>query len=59
MRLFTRDVLKKRNSALHKTIAKAEVVKNMLKLNLSNEIILKSTGLSIKEIEKNKRIMIN
>ena len=29
-----------------------EVVKNMLKLNLSKEIISKSTGLSIKEIEE-------
>ena len=35
-----------------KVEGKIEVVKNMLKLNLSNEIISKSTGLSIKEIEE-------
>ena len=35
-----------------KAEGKIEVVKNMLKLNLSNEIISKSTGLSIKEIEE-------
>ena len=35
-----------------KSEGKIEVVKNMLKLNMSNEIISKSTGLSIKEIEE-------
>ena len=50
--------LRDRNNQFHDAKAegiaegKIEIVKNMLKLNLSKEIISKSTGLSIKEIEE-------
>ena len=50
--------LKERNRQLDevkeegKSEAKIEAVKNMLKLNLSKEVISQSTGLSIEEIEE-------